>query len=508
MQNNTNFAAMTTLISFEKYFQHLIFTFFLLSSLNGTAQSPKKYLKNGFYEQAYLESVKKQNKKVKIKKKFSVVIYESYEQIYKKNHAVIISSDSDWEKSFNAFIRVANFRLKMKHPGVLNKLKDIYDDKELIVLLAGKFNETNFQAINEAASHESIGKFDKAIELYQAIAKRTKQVKPISVLYDKLIIIDTEKKIVQANQKIGDQHISEARKLLESGMKKDAEQAVIQIKKASLYRPLDAEEEELLVLANLIIGDAWMSEAEKLLQTRTKRNARMAYDLINKARTVRNLSVAEEQLLNSAHQLGMTRVLVKVNGKSSLHSAQYLSGILNKKKSSSWLTYYYERNNNSPIDFELIIEEKDLTVILGDIRKEVKQNSKTVEYWEEELDANGNKVKVKKSKVVVAMVAILSRTKTANIPWSITLKDLGDGQHVYSETKETIVEITHQSASLVSGDVRALPENISTDINLDTHPFPSDKEMTKQVKDKYLKELNDLIVSKKDHLLNLNKVID
>ena len=50
----------------------LALAFIIGVSLPSYAQSPKKYLKNGFYEQAFVEAVYKQNKKVKLKKKYTI----------------------------------------------------------------------------------------------------------------------------------------------------------------------------------------------------------------------------------------------------------------------------------------------------------------------------------------------------------------------------------------------------------------------------------------------------
>lgn len=260
-------------------------------------------------------------------------------------------------------------------------------------------------------------------------------------------------------------------------------------------------------LANLIIGESWIIEAQKLVNTRTKKNARLAFELINRARTVRTLTSEEEVLLETAKELGMTCILVKINGAKPIHDAQSLSGILNKKKSSQWVTYYSDDDTDA-IDFEMEITENEPKVVLGGIRKEVSQNTKTVEYWVEEKDASGKPVKVKKTRLAVAMVTKLSRTKTATTNWSITLKDISDGKSEYSDTKESKVEVTNEFVSLASGDILALPENIESDIELDSQPFPDDNEMINRVKKRYLNELNALINSRKDHMRNVNRIIE
>lgn len=485
----------------------LALAFIIGVSLPSYSQSPKKYLKNGFYEQAFVEAVYKQNKKVKLKKKYTEVIFPSYKEIYARHSADILNSERGWDQSFNRFIRMIKFRAKVKHPGVYDKLGDILYDKAALDALGNKFNAANLKDLEVAGSFESVGNYEKALEKFQVVAARNESVKSITTLLDRLIIIDCEPKIENANQKIGDQYIAEAHDLLQSASSEGAKAVIKKIEKARTYRPLDLEEEELLKLANLIIGESWIIQAEKLIDTRTKKNARLAFELINRARTIRTLTAEEERLLEKAEELGMTRVLVKLDSKDQMHDSKSISGILNKGKGSRWISYYNEETE-AAIDFEMNITQNKPIVVLGDKRKKVSQESKTVEYWVEETDAAGNIVKVKKTKLAVAMVATLSQTKSAHLGWSIIVKDLMDGKAVHSDSKESLVEIKHEFVSVESGDVLALPDNVESEVELDSQPFPADKEMLRQVKDQYVGQIIKLVNSQKNHLLNVNVIIE
>lgn len=490
------------------YFRNAIALVFLIScSLHINAQSPKKLLANGYYEQAFLDATKKQNKKVKLKAKYTDVIYKSYDIIYEKGSNVIASSDHDWKISYDNLIRVSSFRSQVKHPGVYDKLKNILYDENCLGNLIVKFNSENEKDLNKALSFENEEKYIKALEVYRQIETRQKQAAPITTFKDRLELIDTEEKIEHANQKIGDQYIEEAEKLLFDGSKANAQNAIDLINKAKSYRPLDGDEEELLTLANLIIRDSWMQEAKNLLYTKTKRNGRLAYELINKTRSIKSLTTEEELLLQNARDIGMTRIRVIVKGDNSIHTSQVLSGILNEERSTQWITYYAS-NTDMSTDFDLEITETKPRVILGDIRKRIEQRSKKVEYYEEETDASGNVVKVKKTKNVTAMIAILSRTKSSHIDWSASLTDKADGRMVYSESKASKIERTNEFASVESGDIQALPENIESDVSLDSQPFPTDKEMSDLVMQLYLKELQLFLRDKKDHLLNIDRIIE
>lgn len=58
-----------------------------------------------------------------------------------------------------------------------------------------------------------------------------------------------------------------------------------------------------------------------------------------------------------------------------------------------------------------------------------------------------------------------------------------------------------------SGDILALPENIESDVSLDSQPFPTDSEMSSLAKQLYLKELKLFLRDKKTHLLNLDLIV-
>ena len=53
----------------------------------------------------------------------------------------------------------------------------------------------------------------------------------------------------------------------------------------------------------------------------------------------------------------------------------------------------------------------------------------------------------------------------------------------------------------------ALPDNIETEVDLDSQPFPSDKDMVKQVKDLSLSEFFRTINEQNLYLENLNDPI-
>ena len=487
-------------------FQHtFILSLVLFVGFQSFAQKPKKLLANGYYEQAFVESVKKQNKKVKLKSKYTDIIYKSYDQIYEKGNSTIASSNFNWQVSYDQLMRVAGFRNKVKHPGVYDKLKNIFYDENVLGNMAVKFNQENQKDLDAAAVFENDKKYFNAFDMYKQIELRQKQAKPITTFNDRLKMIDTEEKIKNINQLIGDEYVEEAGKLLFNGTKEDAKKAIDLLKKAKTHRDLSRDEEEMMTLANLILRDSWMQEAKTLMQTRTKRNGRLAYDLINKTRSIKPLTTEEEMLLQDAQKLGMTNVLVVVKGKQPIHTAQTLSGVLNKEKASPWISFYGD-DASVKSDFVLTVTESQPRVILGDVRKRIEQRTKTVEYYEEEIDANGNKVKVKKTKQVTGMVAILSRTKSSYINWSIALTDKADQQAVYADNKESKIERINEFASLESGDIMALPENIESDVALDSQPFPTDKEMSDLVSQLYIKELRAFLKDKEDHLRNIDVV--
>ncbi len=485
----------------------LIGSIFILAGNSALAQSPKKYYKNGFYEKAFLGATKKQNKKVKLKEKHAEIIRNSYVKIYEKHGDQITSKETNWEQGYNTLIRLIGFRSKVKHPMIYDGLKNMLYDQTVLYALASKFNDENQKDLGNAAIAEGKEEFEKALKIYQNISVRHKQAEPITTLEERLSIVDFQSMIDATHIKIGDKCIAEASELLLVGNKSSAEKAIQLIRKAKMYRPLDSEEENLLTLANLIIGESWITEAEDLMKTPTKQNARMAHDLLNKARSKRTLTPEQEDLFKRCEDLGMTRVLVEVKGESPKFDSNAFSGHLNKKKPSRWLNYFVEKPD-SKIDYNLLVNEGKPVVTLGKVRRRVEERTKTVEYWEEVTDSEGNTSKVKKTKQVSAMVIILSRTKTAQMSWTAQLTNPVTGAKEYSEVRVTKKEITHEFASLQSGDILALPENIETDVDLDSQPFPTDAEMINDIQGTYLSELTVFLKFQKDHMRNVNEVIE
>lgn len=485
----------------------LFVTLFSIAAFSSYSQSPKKYWENGMYEKAYVNAVYKQNKKVKLKPKLTDIIYKSYAKIYQVQGDIIRNNETNWEQSYNALLLTAAYRAKSRHQGVNANLKDMLLDTEILNRLGQKFNFDNEKDLTKAASNEINGDYSKAIDIYLIIGKRHNQALQITNFEDRIEMIDYTEKIEDCNRRIGDQYIQEAREILNSGSTKSSKDAIKLIEKARSYRPLSLEEESLLELANMMMSNTMIQDAEKLLATPTKKNARLAYELIEHVRNMRVLTSEEERLSEQAKDWGTTRILVSVDGNDPTNTSESLSGFLNKSKNSKWINYYFTKEQDLSFDFNMEVKENKPTVELGKTRREVRQESKNVEYYEDETDSLGNTTKVKKTRKAIALVAILSRTKTATLFWTITVKDLTDGKAVYSKTEETKVDYTNQFAKVESGDILALPDNIETDVDLDSQPFPSDQEMIKEVQDLYLNELNKAVKSQSFDSVNINRPI-
>ncbi|MEO9531837.1 MAG: hypothetical protein ABJG68_13740 [Crocinitomicaceae bacterium] len=468
-----------------------ILLLFIGISFSSVAQSPQKYFDNGMYEKAYVQAVYKQNKKVKLKDKFTSVIYKSWDIIYADHLKTITDPESSWIASYNKVIRLTKFRAQVKHEGVRPQVKNALEDEEILDHLALKFNTANQIDIDNARQHEANQDYNNALALYKDIASRHRQAEPITTLTKKLQTRDYQKLIDNANQKMGDIYIADARSVLGT-TEHSAIAAIDLVNLARSYRPLSPDEEGIIELANLIKGQAWLEEAKNLFATGTKQNARLAFELIEKARSKKALSAEEEQLSKDAKNLGMTRVSIFMQG-DSLHSSSMFSGLLNGSKHSFWVTFYDAKSHPENMDFKMEITENKPTIFTGKLEKEIKQESKTVEYWVEETDANGNTKQVKKTREAIGVVAILRKRKIARLQWSAVLKDLRDGSSTYSESNESKVELINEYASLVSGDVLVMPEDTESKVDLESQGFPSDDEMKQQVTDTYISEFKTLI---------------
>lgn len=476
----------------------------LLLSISTVGQSPKKYFKNGFYEKAFVNAIDKQNRKVKLKSKLTEVIYPSYKIMYQKHIDIVMDSENTWDDSYGYFLRIAKYRAMVTHPGVIDNLQDVYKDKSVLDILANKTNELHFSEMTNAEQYLEQKRYDEAMTLYKSIAGRQKAISHITTLSKRIDFIDIESYMEETEIKMGDELIAEARELLSESSKERANQAKDLIRKAEIYRPLSIEEQELRRLADIMIGESWIEEAKRLIASNTKQNARIAYELLVRATDKRTLTNEEEQLKTKAYNLGLSRILVKTGADTKGSSAEDLAGHLNKLKPTQWLAYYTSKNTDVAYDFEMEISDQKPNVKLDPIRKQIKQNSRMVQYYEEVTDSTGNTSRVRKERLAVAMIAIFSQTKNATLDWSITLRDLRDGKLIFSEQKESRYTKTNQYVSLESGDILALPENIESDVNLDSQPFPSNKEMETIVTDQYLHELAKFVNGHRNHILMNN----
>lgn len=474
---------------------------FLFFTRAGLAQSPKKYFKHGYYEQAFVEAAYKQNKKVKLKEKYTSIIYQSYDIIYLRHSEIIASPETDWESSYTRLIRMGNFRAKVKHPGVYNNLQDISMDSPILDALGEKFNESNQRSMAKADTLEAEGNFNLALLEYKTIKKRHLEAQPLSTLEKRLIILDFEGKINNCHQKIGDQYIKQAREEL-AKEEPHANTIIALVTAAKGHRPLSPDEEGLLHQGKLIKADSWIKEAYELMAAGTKQSMRSAFELINDVRYIRNLSPEEEKQSKHCEKLGTTNVLVKLSGNPPIHTTELLTGILNERKSSKWLAFYEDKKDGQKADFILEVSETEPNIQMGKLQKEITQNTKTVEYYEEVTDANGKVTKVKKTRQAVAVIAKLRRDKTAELKWTLSIKDLSDENPSGIEEHISEIIVTKESASFVSGDILAAPEKSDSGVDFNSQPFPTDPEIRKQIIEQYRDELWELI--KKSQLQNQN----
>lgn len=468
---------------------------FCISS-NALGQSPRKYLENGFVETAFSEASRKQNRRVKLKQKHVDVILESYGLLYANHANNIASAQANWDQSYKSTMRVVKLRSCVTHPGVYNQLTNILYDNDVLDDLASKFNHASSSVLDLSTQLESEGRYEEAVLQYQEIGRIQRDALRIATLGDRITMIDHNIRIAQAKGRIGDQFISMAEEQLALRTKFGAQRAIDFINKARKYRPLSSEEEAMFDTAHVLIGGKLIDQARELLTSGTKQNARKAFSLIREAGKFMELNAEEESLLDQAQNLGTTHILVKMQDGSPVNTAQSFSGILNKRGATPWLAYHFKDSKEIGTDYVLEITENRPGVKLGDTRKRVYNNTRTVEYYEEvyengqiKKDANGKPVKVKKKRLAIGVIAVLSRTKTANLDWSFTLKDPKTGRSVHSDLGESKIELTNEYASLVSGDILALPEDIETNVNLDSQPFPEDKDMLNQVTQLYISNM-------------------
>ncbi|MCB9042073.1 MAG: hypothetical protein H6557_36110 [Lewinellaceae bacterium] len=227
----------------------------------------------------------------------------------------------------------------------------------------------------------------------------------------------------------------------------------------------------------------WLEDARQ----GDKLAARRAYDELDKIDQYFRDYKDKAALKNTAHQLGTTHVLVKLENRSRsiLPAAleQEVRRISVRDLSSFWQAYYTEQARGVDFDYEVVMKVTRLDAGPNLVKErefeEVKEIEDGFEYVLDSRgnvlkDSLGNDVKVPKKKLIRARVFETYQTKVASIDGRLEFYDARTGNLI--DSKPLAADAVFENyASTFRGDKRALSEEACRYLGNRPLPFPSDE---------------------------------
>ncbi len=239
-------------------------------------------------------------------------------------------------------------------------------------------------------------------------------------------------------------------------------------------------------------------------QAQTENNklaAREAYNELRRISRYRRTYRDVEPLMATAHELGITHVLVKVENElfdPFLDEGTY--GI--SMPDNMWYAYHDQHPEGITLDLvsTLTIETMDI----GPEREAVDRfvERQTIERWVDQIDRRGNVVtdslgnaiQVKEVETIQARIKEIKRTKEAIVTGFAELRNYHTGEVIDKEPINVNIEF-YSDAYTWNGDRRALPDRVRRYIDRNLEPFPSDLDMVIDANQKILYVYEDFVKS-------------
>ena len=333
----------------------------------------------------------------------------------------------------------------------IDKLRGKKDKKTKYVRAIEKaYNKMNAQDLKDIRYYSAEGRinsFDRVVDLYNKIEARQRYIEPLLPLYSKdgyyadIVTNSYTEEILEAKKLSSELHY-------EAGIKK------LDIAKSS--------------------GN--------------KKYAKEAYNHFKDSEYYFDTFEDSYALKTEAYRLGQTNVLLEIHSNGSNIAFEQTQNIITEIASSDLSTKWikYHTNLNGPSDLIATIEISDIYPgkeverynsfvkekdIIDGQRPAKSINGETLK------DTSGNVVYVDKIKTVSAQVEELIREKVSSMNGRVVIVDA-----VTNSLISTIpIEVTHlfEDYSLImTGDKRALDNNVVNRVKDYCAPFPSDYEMT------------------------------
>lgn len=231
------------------------------------------------------------------------------------------------------------------------------------------------------------------------------------------------------------------------------------------------------------------ANAQRLMESKNKYDARKAYDELNKIGAFYSEYKDVKQLKEKAHLLGMTYVLMGVKNNSKEVMPAELDEELRKLPiadlNTFWIQYHNKANKDYSYDYTIVIDMKSILITPEQVSENnYKEEKEVQDGWQYLLDRNGNVVKdslgndikVPKYLKVSASIKEVHQFKKATILGTLDYYNNGLNQLIKSENLvgENIFE---NHTATFFGDERALTPESKKKLGAPPKPFPNNAAM-------------------------------
>lgn len=237
-------------------------------------------------------------------------------------------------------------------------------------------------------------------------------------------------------------------------------------------------------------ADYYYARSQELLEDARRGNklaARRAYEELDKIDQYFRNYKDKETLKRTAHQLGTTHVLVRLENRSRsilpVALDREIRRIGVRDLNSFWQAYYTEQAKDVDFDYEVVMKVSSLEVGPDVIKEREFEEAKEIEDGFDYVldsrgnvmkDSLGNDIKVPRKVLIRARVFETYQTKVASIAGRLEFYDLRTRDLI--DSKPMAADAVFENyASTFRGDKRALSEEACRYLGNRPQPFPSDE---------------------------------
>jgi len=235
--------------------------------------------------------------------------------------------------------------------------------------------------------------------------------------------------------------------------------------------------------------DHLYKKAKILLYSSNKADVRKAYDMLDELDRIDTGYKDVSQLMQQAHQRGMTYALVKiVNETDKIIPKKLQDELLNFSSygaSNFWVDYHNQRQTGKQYDYNINLKFKQINISPDQERdKEVIEEKEIQDGYTYQKDASGNVVKdtlgnpikIPRMIKVRSKVHLYQQYKEAQVAAQAEIIDNRTGQRVDNFPLQSKYVFQHNFATY-TGDKRAIRREYIDFLNERRIPFPSTEQM-------------------------------